>query len=123
MGMANSDETRVGPAPQDTGRATPARASLVVVHSAAKDEQGRRYPLGEDDVTLGRDAESTVVIPSDQASRRHARIFVSGGVHVLVDLDSTNGTYMNSKLVKEQTLRHGDVVRIGSTVLKYVVDA
>jgi pSer/pThr/pTyr-binding forkhead associated (FHA) protein len=39
-----------------------------------------------------------------------------------VDLDSTNGTFLNSKLVKEQTLRHGDVVRIATTVLKYVTE-
>jgi pSer/pThr/pTyr-binding forkhead associated (FHA) protein len=38
-----------------------------------------------------------------------------------VDLDSTNGTFLNSTLVKEQTLRHGDVVRIATTVLKYLV--
>jgi pSer/pThr/pTyr-binding forkhead associated (FHA) protein len=74
-------------------------------------------------VTLGRDDGNTVVVASDQASRRHARIFVSGGAHVLVDLDSTNGTFLNSKLVKEQTLRHGDVVRIASLVLKYVVES
>jgi pSer/pThr/pTyr-binding forkhead associated (FHA) protein len=121
--MANFDETRVGGAPQQTGRAEPARATLVVVHSADRDEQGKRYELGEADLTLGREAENTVVIGSDQASRRHARIFVSGGAHVLVDLDSTNGTFLNSKLVKEQTLRHGDVLRIASTVLKYVVEA
>jgi pSer/pThr/pTyr-binding forkhead associated (FHA) protein len=117
------DETRVGGAPQETGRARTTRAALVVVHSADGSEGGKRYPLGDEDVTLGRDAGNTVVVVSDQASRRHARIFVSGGAHVLVDLDSTNGTFLNSKLVKEQTLRHGDVIRIASTVLKYVVEA
>ena len=117
------DETRVGAIPQALGRAKTAKAALVVVHSADKDAQGRRYDLGDEDVTIGRDAGSTVVVGSDQASRRHARIFVSGGAHVLVDLDSTNGTFLNSKLVKEQTLRHGDVMRIASTVLKYVVES
>ena len=117
------DETRVGGAPQETGRARTANAALVVVHSADASEQGKRYPLGDEDVTVGREAGNTIVVPSDQASRRHARIFVSGGAHVLVDLDSTNGTFLNSKLVKEQTLRHGDVLRVASTVLKYVIDA
>jgi pSer/pThr/pTyr-binding forkhead associated (FHA) protein len=121
--MANFDKTRVSGAPQGTGRAETARASLVVVHSADASEQGKGYDLGDEDVTLGRDAGNTVVIASDQASRRHARIFVSGGAHVLVDLESTNGTFLNSKLVKEQTLRHGDVLRVASTVLKYVVEA
>jgi pSer/pThr/pTyr-binding forkhead associated (FHA) protein len=118
----NFDETRVGKSPQSLGRAEAAKAALLVVHSADADAQGKRYALGEEDVTLGRDATNTIVIASDQASRHHARIFVSGGSHVLVDLDSTNGTFLNSKLVKEQTLRHGDVIRIASTVLKYVVE-
>ncbi len=117
------DETRIGVAPQAPGRATTANASLVVVHSADKDAQGKRFPLGDEDVTLGRDEGNTIVVGSDQASRRHARIFVSGGAHVLVDLESTNGTFLNSKVVKEQTLRHGDVMRIASTVLKYVVES
>jgi pSer/pThr/pTyr-binding forkhead associated (FHA) protein len=115
------EETRVS-TPQDQGRVAAPKAALLVVHSADAGQQGARFPVGEEDVTIGRDAESTVVVASDQASRRHARIFVSGGAHVLVDLDSTNGTFLNSKLAKEQTLRQGDVIRVGSTVLKYVID-
>ena len=117
------DETRLSGAPQQPGRAQTVRAALVVVHSGDPQEQGKRYPLGDEDVTIGREAGNPVVIGSEQASRRHARIFVSGGAHVLVDLESTNGTFLNSKQVKEQTLRHGDVVRVATTVLKYVVDA
>lgn len=107
---------------QDLGPQSVPRATLVVVHSADQSEHGKRYPVGSDDTTLGREPGNDIVIGSDQASRRHARIFASAGAHVLEDLGSTNGTYLNSKLVKEETLRHGDVVRVASTVLKYVVD-
>ncbi len=117
------DETRAGDSPQPDGPAPVPRAALVVVHSADKTAQGARLALGGDDVTFGREEGNTLVISSDQASRRHARIFASGGAHVLVDLDSTNGTFLNSKPTKEQTLRHGDVIRIATTVLKYVVDS
>jgi pSer/pThr/pTyr-binding forkhead associated (FHA) protein len=117
------DETRLSGAPQQPGRAQTVRAALVVVHSGDPQEQGKRYTLSDEDVTIGREPGNTVVVGSEQASRRHARIFVSGGAHVLVDLESTNGTFLNSKQVKEQTLRHGDVVRVATTVLKYVVDA
>ncbi len=117
------DETRVAGTSQPQGRVETVRASLVIVHSADKSEEGKQVALGDEDVTLGRDTANTIVIASDQASRRHARIFVSGGAHVLVDIESTNGTFLNSKLVKEQTLRHGDVIRIASTVLKYVVES
>ena len=117
------DETRISGAPKQPGRAQTVRAALVVVHSSDPQEHGKRYPLGDEDATIGREADNTVVVASEQASRRHARIFVSGGAHVLVDLESTNGTFLNSKQVTEQTLRHGDVVRVATTVLKYVVDA
>ncbi len=117
------DETRISGTPQAAGRAATVRAALHVVHSVDPKQQGTTFELGEEDVTLGREPGNTIIVGSEQASRRHARIFVSGGAHVLVDLDSTNGTFLNSKLVKEQTLRHGDVIRIASTVLKYLVAA
>ncbi len=123
MGMS-LDETRVGGmGPQESGRAKVPNASLLVVHAPDEATKGHRFPVGEEDLSLGREEGSAIVIASDQASRRHARIFASGGAHVLVDLDSTNGTYLNSKLVKEQTLRHGDVLRIATTVLKYLVES
>ncbi len=100
-----------------------ARASLHVIHSADPAAQGQAYPIGPEGLTLGREVGNGVVISSDQASRRHARILVLAGGHVLQDLDSTNGTFVNSKPVKEQQLRHGDVVRIASTVMKYLVEA
>lgn len=120
--MGIMDETRVGASPQASGAVAAPRAALVVVHASAEPEAGKRYPVHEEDVTLGREEGNTIVVASDQASRRHARVFVSGGSHVLVDLDSTNGTFLNSKPMKEQTLRHGDVIRIGTAVFKYVVD-
>lgn len=116
------DETRIGTAPQQSGAVAPPKAVLSVVHASQEGEAGRRYPVGAEDVTLGREEGNTIVVASDQASRRHARIFVSGGSHVLVDLESTNGTFLNSKPAKEATLRHGDVIRIGTAVYKYVVE-
>src|SRR5512137_2486955 len=101
------DETRVGSSPQQSGAAAPPRAVLAVVHSTVEGEAGKRYPVGAEDLSLGREEGNTIVVASDQASRRHARITVSGASHVLVDLDSTNGTFLNSKPAKEATLRHG----------------
>lgn len=120
--MGIMDETRVGTSPQTSGSVAAPRAVLAVVHASDDSEAGKRYPVHEEDVTLGREEGNTIVVASDQASRRHARIFVSGGNHVLVDLESTNGTFLNSKQMKEQTLRHGDVIRIGTAVYKYLVE-
>jgi pSer/pThr/pTyr-binding forkhead associated (FHA) protein len=78
--------------------------------------------LAGDEIGVGREASNEIVVSSDQASRRHARIVHAAGGHLLQDLGSTNGTFVNSKQVKEQRLRHGDVIRVASTVMKYVVD-
>ena len=99
-----------------------ARASLHVIHSADTAAQGQAYAIGPEGLSLGREVGNGIVISSAQASRRHARILVVAGGHVLQDMDSTNGTFVNSKPIKEQQLRHGDVVRIASTVMKYVVE-
>jgi pSer/pThr/pTyr-binding forkhead associated (FHA) protein len=99
---------------------TPVKASLLVIHAADAALQGRSCPL-DGEVTIGRGEENTLVITSDQASRRHASIRPDAGGHQLSDLGSTNGTFVNSSSVKERRLIHGDVIRVASTVLKYVV--
>jgi pSer/pThr/pTyr-binding forkhead associated (FHA) protein len=95
------------------------KATLQVIHAADPALQDRSCPL-EVEVTIGRGEENTLVLSSDQASRQHARIRPDQGGHLLEDLGSTNGTFVNSKQVKERRLVHGDVIRIASTVLKYL---
>jgi pSer/pThr/pTyr-binding forkhead associated (FHA) protein len=97
-------------------------ASLHVIHSADAEAQGLVYPLDEGETTFGRETDNTVVVTSEQASRHHARLVPVPGGHALQDLGSTNGTFVNSKPIQEQRLRHGDVVRVASTVLKYVIE-
>lgn len=98
----------------------PSKATLLVIHAADPALQDRSYPL-DAEVTVGRGEENTMVVSSDQASRRHASIRPDAGGHLLTDLGSTNGTFVNSKAVKERRLVHGDVIRVASTVLKYLV--
>jgi two-component system cell cycle response regulator len=97
-----------------------AKATLQVIHAADRALQDRSYPL-DVEVTIGRGDENTLVVSSDQASRRHAAVRPDATGHLLVDCGSTNGTFVNSKAVKERRLVHGDVIRVASTVLKYVV--
>ena len=99
---------------------TAAKATLQVIHAADQDLQDKAFPLDRE-VTIGRGEENTLVLSSDQASRRHAALRPDAAGHLLVDLESTNGTFVNSQAVKERRLVHGDVIRIASTVLKYLV--
>jgi diguanylate cyclase (GGDEF)-like protein len=72
------------------------------------------------EVVLGRDPACSVPLPSDEVSRRHARIDVDGGGHVLADLGSTNGTWVNGRAVERHKLAAGDRIRVGGFVAAYV---
>lgn len=80
---------------------------------------GLAVPLGGD-VELGRDATNAVRLPSDDVSRRHARVAVDGDGHLLVDLSSTNGTWVNGRRIDVHRLRGGDRLRLGGFVARYV---
>ncbi len=78
----------------------------------------RPVPLKKNVFTIGRDKDQDIVLNSEKVSRRHARLEIGvGGVYRLIDLGSTNGTFLgNYKLVTEvaeiwdrtQTVRVGD---------------
>jgi diguanylate cyclase (GGDEF)-like protein len=92
-------------------------ACLVFVEGAPV--LGLRVPLA-DEIVLGRDPGCAVRLLSDDVSRRHARITADGEGHLLVDLDSTNGTWVNGTAVRVHRLRAGDRVRLGAFVARYV---
>jgi diguanylate cyclase (GGDEF)-like protein len=73
-----------------------------------------------DEVVLGRDPGCAVRLFADDVSRRHARIRGEGGGHTLVDLESTNGTWVNGRAVRLHRLQAGDRIRLGAFVARYV---
>jgi pSer/pThr/pTyr-binding forkhead associated (FHA) protein len=72
-----------------------------------------------DPAQVGRDSTNVVALNDPDVSRHHAQIVARDGAHLVVDLNSTNGTHVNGKRVKEAPLRKGDTLLIGSTVLTY----
>lgn len=76
--------------------------------------------LEKDEQTIGRSDDSEIRIEDDSASRLHARLVVKGRRVTLVDLDSTNGTLVNEKPVREFELRDGDLIQIGETIFKFL---
>lgn len=97
------------------------RACLVVVHTRAPAELGRRIPLDKSPTRLGRSADNEVVVDGDSASRRHAYCERTGHGWVLIDNGSRNGTHVNdSPISPSSVLRSGDLIRIGWTVFKYL---
>ncbi|MBL6974977.1 MAG: diguanylate cyclase [Deltaproteobacteria bacterium] len=91
---------------------------LVVIYGA---NIGRKYELFEDVCTIGRDPDSTVVLESDAVSRRHARIEKLMDARFIIDMNSTNGTYLSDTPVKPRAkLESGAFIKIGDTIFKYL---
>lgn len=80
------------------------------------------YPLDKERVVLGRKAENDIQVDNLAVSGQHAAIITILSDSFLEDLESTNGTYVNGKLVKKHALKNGDVITIGKHELKYVND-
>ncbi len=87
-----------------------------------EDASGKRFPV-QDGVTIGRVAGCTIVLDDAKASRRHARLLVSGTVVEIEDLGSHNGTLLNGKPVQRRVLQPGDEIQIGESVLRFVAGA
>jgi ABC-type multidrug transport system ATPase subunit len=73
----------------------------------------RRVPLEQESLTIGRRPDNDVVLPASYVSGHHGRLEQRGETWHYVDLDSTNGTFVNGQLVAEVDLRDGDIIRIG----------
>jgi hypothetical protein len=100
--------------PQRAGRGAP--RFLVVTAGALK---GTSLDLAQQQITLGRANDATLVLNDDYASSRHARIFPQDGQWIVEDLGSTNGTYLDRQKVTRPTpVPLGVPIRIGKTVLE-----
>jgi len=80
------------------------------------EKAGLEYSV-EDGLILGRKLEAPVHVNDVKASREHAKVIAEGARFHMVDLNSTNGTYVNDERISRVLLAHGDRVRIGRTVL------
>lgn len=82
--------------------------------------RGRIFRLTTPRVLLGR-VGSDIVIDDPEVSRKHCVLEVSGTSAVLVDLETTNGTYVNGKRVQKHRLQHLSEFRIGSNTFMFSV--
>jgi len=90
----------------------------VILRTA--DLQPHHIELNVGETIIGRAPTSTIVVDDPAASRQHAKFLVSKDANSIsvIDLKSTNGTYVNSERIWEQVeLESGDVVRIGQAIL------
>ena len=68
---------------------------------------------------VGRGDESEIVLLDPSVSRAHAVVEFAAGEPVVRDLDSTNGTYVNGRRIRVESLRDGDELRFGNTRMRF----
>lgn len=95
-----------------------ASACLVITQGA---EMARRYRIRKDTTTIGRSTQSDIQLLTGGVSRSHARIEYHNNVYMLVDLNSTNGTWVNGHSIHAHPLANGDRLKIGETTLTFLL--
>jgi diguanylate cyclase (GGDEF)-like protein len=101
-------------------RRTPPKgqAFLMVLYGP---ELGRRALVGRGAFEIGRSSKCALTIDQESISRHHARITYLQGTHFIEDLGSTNGTVVAEvRIIGRQPLKHGDQIKIGRSILKYM---
>lgn len=84
--------------------------------------QGGEFPLPETgEVIVGRASEAEMVLVEDMVSRRHAKITINGDSIEIVDLGSTNGTFVNGERISgTKSVKVGDRILIGTSILRVI---
>ena len=93
-------------------------ACLVVINGL---DLGRKYPLNQSSILIGRSSKTDIQIDQDSISRNHAMLLNDGARYLVRDLGSTNGTYVNDHQLNEHTLLDGDQIRVGRTIFKFLM--
>ncbi|HYB92294.1 MAG TPA: FHA domain-containing protein [Candidatus Binataceae bacterium] len=108
--------TKRGEARRGTGPQTKSQARLVAVGAP------REYPLGSREIAIGSAADNQVVVSDPTVSRHHARIVHTLGGFRIIDLDSTNGTFVNGKRIRRpRRLSGGDEIRFGTARFRFLL--
>jgi hypothetical protein len=93
----------------------PAGAFLVV-------DGVRIFPLERAVVNIGRRPDNHLVVDDPRVSRLHAQLRLAQGRYVILDLDSSGGTWVNGQRVNRQALFPGDVISLSGVPMVYGQD-
>jgi pSer/pThr/pTyr-binding forkhead associated (FHA) protein len=83
-----------------------------------------RILLGSTKVTIGRTQDNMLVVPDPKVSSHHAEVRPEGAFFSIVDLGSTNGTFVNEQRIDRNVprlLQPGDILRVGDTKFTFEV--
>ncbi len=82
--------------------------------------RGQEIVLNDGENTLGRSVESDHQIAIEGVSKKHMRVTVNGSTAFVEDLGSSNGTFVNGKLIKKMTVKDGDKIALPNVIFQIV---
>ena len=82
-------------------------------------DAGTQFVLKDKPLALGRDAQRDIVLHDDRASRLHARLVPDGDRVLIVDANSSNGTFVNGALIDERQITAGDIIQVGGNSIVF----
>src|SRR5512134_3248405 len=94
--------------------------SMATLYVTTTDGRISTYPLLRLETTIGRSKDNDLVLLDHTVSRNHARITKTDQGHLLSDLGSFNGTFVNETSIQSTLLKHEDVIKIGPNTLTYL---
>jgi two-component system, cell cycle response regulator len=106
-------------APERPVSMTSRNACLVHIYPTGPG-MGARYTLTDKPLVLGRGSDCEIRINDHSVSRRHARIQPGADGYYAVDLQSTNGTFVNDVLASICKLKDGDYLRVGNCIYRFL---
>lgn len=101
------------------GEAPPCLVLLV----GPANEVGRQWPIESTDFIVGRSQTAHVHVDDKSVSKSHAKLVISGGEVSIIDLESTNRTVINNKLLTPlmpQKLKNNDQIKVGNIIFKFL---
>src|SRR6516164_2847449 len=88
----------------------------VIITEKGGEQQRKDFDKAE--VTIGRVQGNDIILPKGNVSKRHSRIVLKDGKFIIVDLKSTNGTYVNGrKITSPLVVKGSDKIYIGDFIL------
>lgn len=99
-------------------------ASNYTIVITEKGGKPRSESFDQNEITIGRVQGNDIVLPKGNISKRHSRIVLRDGKFIIVDLKSTNGTFVNGKRISSpQVLKDSDKIYIGDFTLQLEMKA
>ena len=90
-------------------------AYLVITEEGSETSK----PLAEKEMVIGRSRSNGVALRTQQASRHHCQVVPNGDRWKVVDMGSSNGTFVNGERISERDLKDGDLITVGHAAIVY----